>query len=368
MFPTFYRHCTAEYLKQHFLVTGVLATIVVLVDFSALSNRTALVADTTVLHALIVAAARLPFFLGEITFLTSFIAGLLTFSALTTSQEALILRATGTSGWRFVGLIGATAGATSLLFAVAGSGLVAWSTRQAVSIEGERFGRISEISIFSAKTPNSWASKEILWEGEPTLVSVQIDKFNANTDSFSDVRIDFKDSSDLYTRWIKASQGRVVDGGLLLKDVTSIHFGESPTELEELFLAVPLDSPLLGATSIAPNSLGILGLFDHIQLSAQAGLAAVNFRLRLMQLLALPFLAFGAVLLSSFFALRSPRHGNRGLWMVGGFVLAGNLFFTHNMSLAFGTLSLMHAYLVVWILPTIMILSGILLLSFLEDG
>ena len=369
-------HIAFEFVKQMLLAMAVLVLLAVLVHVaqqSAELSRT----DATFIDVLGVVFLRLPFLVTEITFLYMFIGGLMALGKLTTSTEATVIKSVGYSGWRVIFVSALTAAMIGALIGPLLSPLAASAMRQSVEWEQRAFGKVSIIGIYSKAPSVNWAQMHTQIDGAPAIVSFKPGNVHHQENRMTNVRVNIFDpslsrratiDSQAYQRWMHAESAQVDGDVTHFYDVTLAQPNKRPTFADQVTLPIAPDLAAYQRGGPAPSTLGLYDLILNQGALEAAGVRTPIHVLRTQQLLSMPLLSFGAVLFSSIFAMRSVRHGRRGLWVTLGYISGANLFFLNDLTKALGTQSVLQAQLTIWILPIALTLISLWLLSYLEDS
>ena len=133
-----------------------------------------------------------------------------------------------------------------------------------------------------------------------------------------------------YQQWMHAESAQVDGDVTHFYDVTLAQPNRRPTFVDQVTLPIAPDLAAYQRGGPAPNTLGLYDLILNQGALEAAGVRTPIHVLRTQQLLSMPLLSFGAVLLAAIFAMRSVRHGRRGLWVTLGYVTGANLFFLND--------------------------------------
>jgi lipopolysaccharide export system permease protein len=118
----------------------------------------------------------------------------------------------------------------------------------------------------------------------------------------------------------------------------------------------------------SPQSMSFWTLPTAIARIEEAGFSAVNYRLRLQQLLAAPMLFAAMSLLAAAFSLKLARLGG-----LAGLALAGvgsgfGVFFVDQLSVSLARAEVVPPFAAAWLPPILALLSAFTLLFYTEDG
>jgi len=176
------------------------------------------------------------------------------------------------------------------------------------------------------------------------------------------------DGAPAFARRIEAAQARLTKGLWRLTNAREVTPGGRAVVYPALSIPSNLDDRTALERFASPQSISFWTLPTAIARIEEAGFSAVNYRLRLQQLLAAPVMFAAMSILAAAFSLKLTRLGGlAGLALVGvgcGFAV----FFTDQLSASLARAEMAPPFVAAWTSPILALLSAFTLLFYTEDG
>ena len=287
------------------------------------------------------------------------------FVALNRSSELTAMRAAGVSAWRFI----APAGVAAFLVGV----LAVTAVNPMASILNAEFETIRSrlLESYLDDAPKDiWlrqgddrtqmvihAQTRALEDGKAVLKGVSLFVYQKNAQGIPEFR-----------RRLEAREARLLPGFWRLTDVREASPGAGAMRTESLSLPSTLDPKGAVERFATPDEIVFWRLPAAIAQTEQAGFGAGAYRLRLQQLLATPLLLAAMAVMAAAFSLRLVRLGGMALVAGSGVALGFVFYFLNAFSGALAKAGLTSAFAAAWAPPVVVMLCGVTLLCYTEDG
>jgi lipopolysaccharide export system permease protein len=171
-----------------------------------------------------------------------------------------------------------------------------------------------------------------------------------------------------FTRRIEAGEALLIPGYWVLANVSEARPGSETLKSETLRLPTSLDEGSAVQKRAPPGAVGFWDLPAAARAATTDGYPAAGYRLHLQQLLATPLLLAAMTLLAATCSLRLFRLGDLALLAGSGVALGFAFFFFNQICGALGLTDVIPVELAAWCPPTLVLLSGLTLLFYTEDG
>jgi lipopolysaccharide export system permease protein len=339
---------------------GVFA-LVLLIDFTEFSSRTAGLPGFTIELALAVSALRVPMIMQQTVPFVGLLAAIATLVSLNRKYELVIARSAGISAWQFL----APCCAGALLFGVLTVGLLnplaAYAYSRSELLETQfRSGKSNAVSAFAAP----WLRQKTD-EGD-TIIGARavLDKGLELADV---VFFSLNEQGDIVERR-DAARAYLRDGYWELHKVTRLREGNQLPPLETDRIATNLRPEFVQERLARPETIPFYELPAQIEVARSFGLRANSFATQFHSLLALPFLLVAMTLIAATVSMRFARMGQSATMILGG-VLAGFLLYVVSVLVkAFGNAGFVPPFIVAWIPVVVAMFFGVTFLLYKEDG
>jgi lipopolysaccharide export system permease protein len=342
---------------------GVLATVIVLIDFVTIARDLGARADLapftvfglTLMKSPSVVLLLLPF---------AFLFGVLgAFVNLNRRSELIAMRAAGVSAWRFIFPAAGAAFAIGVLTILALNPLASWLN-----------AKYEQESARIAFGFNPTAPSEV-WlrqgDGRTQVVIHALSRLPPG-DRLKDVAL-FVYTADArgrleFSRRIEAREAVLHRGYWQLFGAREAAAGEQAVQYDTLSIPSSLNPRTAFEKFAAPTSVPFWSLPTVIRRIESAGFSATSYRLRFEQLMATPLLFAAMSILGAAFSLRLMRLGGLALLASSGVALGFLFFFFNQLCSALGKADVIPPFLAAWIPPLLALLSAFTLLCYTEDG
>lgn len=344
---------------------AVISAVILLIDFVDVSRTLAGRADAGFVHLLWLTALKSP---ASILILLPFgflFGSMAAFVGLNRRSELIAMRAAGVSAWRFILPAAAAAFITGAVAVAALNPLTAMLT---VKFEQDRAAILDDVS--SASPKETW-----LRQGDATsqvviraLAHDQVDGVvRLRNVSMFMYRTGANGSLE-FSRRLEAEEARLMPGYWKLSGVREATPGAGSVRSDSLTIPSTLDDQAALERFTTPEAIAFWRLPATIKGTRQAGFSALTYEIRLNQLLATPILYAAMSILAAAFSLRLMRLGRLAVLAASGVAIGFGFFFFNQFCLALGKAEIIPVLAAAWAPPVLALLSGLLLLSFTEDG
>jgi lipopolysaccharide export system permease protein len=171
-----------------------------------------------------------------------------------------------------------------------------------------------------------------------------------------------------FARRIEAGQARLMKGYWLLTDVHEATPGAKARPMRTLTIPSSLDDRTALEHYASPQSMSFWTLPRAVARIEEAGFSAVNYRLRLQQLLAGPVLFTAMALLAAAFSLKLARLGGLAGLAAAGVACGFAVFFFDQLCASLAKADVVPPFAAAWTPPILALLSAFTLLFYTEDG
>lgn len=341
---------------------GVVASVIVLVDFVELSRTLGARVDLGFLELLSLTMMRVPavlMLLAPFVFLFGIMGA---YVALNRRSELVAMRAAGVSAWRF---ILPAAGAATLI------GLVAITVLNPIASDlNARFEESQSSLIDSGHGREIWLRQG--GNGRQIVIHAKThdtahDRVRLTGVSLFVQSVGLSGNLD-FSRRIEAAQALLLPGSWRLTDVNEAMPGAELIHSEQLSIPSTLDSRTAMERFASPGAVAFWDLPATIREADLAGYSAAAYRMRLQQLLATPLMFSAMTILAAAFSLRLTRLGNLARLAGLGVGLGFAVYFLGQFCAAMGKAEVIPPFVAGWAPPLLALLSGVTLLCYTEDG
>ncbi len=177
-----------------------------------------------------------------------------------------------------------------------------------------------------------------------------------------------QDGALKFSRRIEAGQARLMKGYWLLTDAHEAIPGAKALPMRTLTIRSNLDDRTALERYASPQSMSFWTLPKAVARIEEAGFSAVNYRLRLQQLIAAPVLFAAMAILAAAFSLKLTRLGGlaglAGMGVACGFAV----FFFDQLCASLARADVVPPFAAAWTPPILALLSAFTLLFYTEDG
>ncbi len=318
--------------------------------------------DVALGMAVEMALLKLPFLGQELLPFSLLFAAMGTFWRLNRTHELVVTRAAGISVWQFllpILAVGLTIGVVA----------VAAFNPLAASLLG-RYERLEAIHIEN-KTSSLAVAQSGLWLRQADRIGQSvIHARRASEDSMQlvDVIVFRFTDEDRFVERIDADRAELREGHWLLSQAWLSRPGKQSRFAERIEVETGLTREKILDSFAPPETVSFWSLPSFITLLEEAGFSALQHKLQLHRLLAVPLLFAAMILLAATFSLRPQRRGRVGLLVLGGVITGFLLYFVSNFVFALGLSAKIPVVLAAWTPAAVSMMIGVATLFHLEDG
>ena len=342
---------------------ALLSAVVVLIDFVDLSRTLGGRADVSFLTEFGLTLLKSPSVILQLAPFVFLFGVLGAFVDLNRNSELVAVRAVGVSAWRFI------LPAAGAAFAL---GLVTLAVLNPLAaVMNSAFE-----SVRAAVSPQDGARARTIWlrQGD---AHTQVIIGAASRTGVGGVAL--KDASlFIYTldergalefsRRIEAQKARLMKGYWLLTDARDATPVGKATRYASLSIPSNLDDRTALERYASPQSMSFWTLPGAITRIEEAGFSAVNYRLRLQQLMAAPLLFAAMSILAAAFSLRLTRLGGLAALAGTGVATGFAFFFFNQLCASLAQAEVVPPFAAAWTPPILALLSAFTLIFYTEDG
>jgi len=335
--------------------------LVLLVDFTEFSSRTAGLPGFSFASAFAVSAFRVPMVMLQTVPFVALFAAMATLVSLNRKYELVIARSAGISAWQFLRpaclgafLFGVLA--VTVLNPIAARGF----SHSEVLETNLRSGKSNEVSAFSAP----WIRQRT--ENSDTIIGARA-ILNEGLELADAVFISFDPQGNIVERR-DAARAFLRDGYWELRDVRRFEDGSQIETIAEDRVPTNLRAEFVQERLARPETIPFFDLPEKIEIARDFGLRANAFAMQFHSLLALPVLLVAMTLIAATVSMRFARMGQSATMILGG-VLAGFLLYVVTVLVkAFGNAGFVPPYVAAWLPVVVALFFGVTFLLYKEDG
>jgi len=343
---------------------GVIAFVIMLIDFVELSRTVGVRArEASVFGMLTLTFLQSPSVILQLLPFAFLFGVMGAFVNLNRRSELIAMRAAGVSAWRFIlpaALAAAAIGAVTVvaLNPVAAGMKAEFQRREAGLMEGYLPGASTGVWMRQGDGQTQVIIRAGAREG-PGLVLKDVTLFFFEVDAEGGLH---------FTRRLDAAEARLRRGAFELTGVQAA----TPGAVALRFGTVTVPSPLTEDTAIerfaSPQAIPFWSLPATIRETEQAGFSSTAYRLQFYQLIATPLMFAGMSILAAAFSLRLLRLGGLAVLAGSGVILGFVFFFFSQLSASLGRAGVVTPLIAAWTPPVLILLAGVTLLFYTEDG
>jgi lipopolysaccharide export system permease protein len=339
-----------------------LVAIILLFDTLELIRRTSGREGATIGIVISMALFKTPHMIEKAIPFAILFGAMFLFWRLNRSNEIVVVRSAGVSGWQFLApvvvlaiLIGAVT--VAVFNPLSSAMLLRYEQLEAKYIRG--------------KSSLAAVSDEGIWLRQATDQGHYI--IHANKVSPHEMRLDeviifLMQNQDSFVGRIDAPVARLKNGYWLLENVQITGPDQTPRKLDRHRIDTDLTPENIHDSFAPPETLSFWDLPHFISVLEAAGFSGLRHQLYWHTQLALPLLLSGMVLLAATFSLRQIRRGGTEILIVGGIATGFLLYFLSDVVSALGISARIPVVLAAWSPAVIACLLGAAMTFHLEDG
>ena len=171
-----------------------------------------------------------------------------------------------------------------------------------------------------------------------------------------------------FSHRIEAAQARLMHGYWRLTDAREAAPGGRAVSYRTMDLPSNLDDRTALERYASPQSISFWTLPKAVARIEEAGFSAVNYKLRLQQLLAAPVLFMAMAVLAAAFSLKLTRLGGLAVVAGAGVACGFGVFFFNQLCDSLAKAEVVPPFAAAWAPPILALLSACTLLFYTEDG
>lgn len=352
----FFRHLVITF----WFFAGIFA-LILLIDFTQLSQRITDIPGVTVLDALGISLMRVPMIVLQTVPFIGLFAAMATLVALNRKYELVVARAAGISAWQF--LLPLCVGA--LLFGIAAVAILnpiaAYGLSSADRLESQiRSGSSNEVSAFDAP----WLKQR---SGDVDTVIGARAVLDQGMELVDAVFFTLGPDGDIVER-LDARRAFLRSGHWELQDVRRFHDGQGTDSLGRAEVPTNLTPEFVQERLALPETIPFYELPRKIAAAHSFGLKAYPFAMQFHSLMALPLLLVAMTLIAATVSMRFVRMGQSATMILGGVVAGFLLYVVTVLVKAFGNAGIVPTYVAAALPVVVAMFFGVTFLLYKEDG
>src|SRR3989338_5408799 len=361
------KNLTSLYIAKNFLIKFLqIATAFSLLIFfinllDALDKIKA--ANSPFYTAILMAFLQIPDFLNDIAPSLILIAAIACFFSLSSKSEISIIRMSGFSLWQIIRPAALSAFVIGVLWIVAFGPLSILMTKKFHSLEAKYVK--NEMREIVALQKGIWLKQSNVDNPNEELI-IQAKKVYKENLEMADVSIWFFNSKNEFYKKLDAKKMLMMDGYLLLKNVT-INEGETLNKsLESVTIPTNMKADFV-MQKIVNNfqNVKLFSVFELPKLISElrlSGLSQTKFKVYFHSLLAKPILFAAMTMIACYFGLNHIRNQNSILMIFFGIIIGLILYIISSIVSALGSSGLISIFASTWVIATICLAIGTLLI------
>lgn len=358
---TLWRYLFRRYLAYFAWLFLAVFSLILLIDFTTLVDRTSQIPNFSAWLALLLALTRSPQFAGQALPFVALFSAIGVLLSLNRNYELVIARSVGVSAWQFLAPICAAA----LLI-----GVFSLAVLNPVSTYLLSKGQDMEFLLFNGRAaPSSQSRTPWLRQssegGEIIIGAMAIAADGRQLGSPTFYR---RDGNRRIVERIDAARATLGDGYWQLTDAVRYVPGETPERLETMRIDSNLDPAVVEESLADPEAVSFWQLPSKISLARELGLRPSEFAMQFHLLLAQPALFAAMVLIAATVTLRFVRFGQAGSMILGGVLCGFMLYVVTVLVKAFGSSGLVPPVIAAWFPVVVAAFFGTTVLLHKEDG
>jgi lipopolysaccharide export system permease protein len=351
-----------QFLARVFLIVLGLVAIILLFDTLELIRRTSGNKDASIGIVISMALFKTPRMIEKTIPFAVLFGAMFLFWRLNRSNEIVVVRSAGVSGWQFLTPI------IALAIVIGAVSVTVFNPLSAAMLL--RYEQL-EAKFIRGKSSLAAVSDEGIWLRQATDTGHYIlhaSNISPNEVRLNDVVIFLMQGKDRFVGRIDAPIARLKKGYWLLEKARVTGPDQPPRQLDRYRVDTDLTPENIQDSFAPPETMSFWDLPKFIAVLEAAGFSGLRHQLYWNSQLALPLLLTGMVLLAATFSLRQTRRGGTGLLLIGGIVSGFLLYFLSDVVSALGISARIPVILAAWSPAVVSCLLGAAMTFHLEDG
>ncbi|MCF6220682.1 MAG: LPS export ABC transporter permease LptG [Robiginitomaculum sp.] len=363
---TLNRYIAGRVLMSILVAFLVITGIIMLVDFVETSRDLGSDTDAGMIAVLYITFLNMPMLVEQtIPFVVLF--GVMgAFFGLNKRSELIVLRASGLSAWRFLKPAIIVTALLGAIWAMAFNPLASLSQAKYKDVVHK---------ITSGDQPTQTIEKSIwLREGNDDGYVV-IHALSANIEEHVLFNVTFytfdknPDGNAVFSTRFDAARAELSKNGYWeLSTVTENEDGKAPRNFETISRNTSINWETLRTRSQTGKSPPFWQINAEIKKAKSAGFDTTRLVMHLNKLLALPLTLVAMAVIAAGASLNMSREGGTLRLLIAGGALGFGVYFVDNLMGAFGETGTLPPVVAAWSVPLLVLSSGLVFLSWIEDG
>jgi lipopolysaccharide export system permease protein len=309
------------------------------------------------------AAYRAPTFAEQAMPFAILLGTMATLLALSRRNELVIARAAGLSAWQFL----APACLVAFLFGTVAvtiyNPLATYLREEQARIEAETFGA-SKSLIARSSSGGVWLRQEGV-DGQTVMHATRGRQKGVILDN---VTVQVFNAEGQFVERVQAKTAELHDDHWELKEAWTLSEEGEPQYFGNYLISTFLTRTQIQESIADPESISFWDLPSFIDHARRAGLSTTPYQLQFQQLISRPFILAAMVLIAAVVSMRPFRFGSIGRMVVLG-VAAGFLFFVFTKIMSsLGAADMLSPAAATWLPVIVVMLAGLTILLYQEDG
>lgn len=357
------RYISRRFFNAVISVYAACAVLIFLIDFVELLRRAGSKQDIGAGVLMLMALYRMPAFTEQALPFAVLLGSMTAFLGLSRRNELVIARAAGMSVWQFMLPAVAVALLIGLIAVSVFNPLSAFLREEELRLETDYFGN-TDSSIVRSQSSGAWLRQESV-DGQ-SVIHAKRSRLQGLV--LDDVTVFAFDRQGAFVERVHARTAKLVDDNWKLDKAWIMSTNAEPQFYETYLVSTYLTQTQIQESFGEPENISFWALPSFIDHAERAGLSATPYRLQFHLLLSRPFLLAAMVVIAATVSLRLFRFGNIGRLVAGG-VAAGFAFFLMTQMMGdLGAYGLLAPAAAAWIPVIVVVLAGLTILLYQEDG
>jgi lipopolysaccharide export system permease protein len=353
----FYFH----FLKAITLLLAGIFTLILIIDFTLLVERTSGFESFSVRNAFLLSLYRAPGFVEQTLPFAALFTAIATLVSLNRKYELVVVRSVGISAWQFMAPICAAAATVGVIAVVLFNPLATAGFSQAQLLE----------TLLFQQNQSPTSDTIVPWLRQRSGDTEMIIGANATADgglTMSGVTMVFFEANGSVRERVEADTARLEDGFWVADNATRFQAGTPPEPIGDFRVATNLRPEFVQERLTDPESVSIWQLPEKIEIARSLGYSAAQFSTQFQILMARPALLVAMAVIAATVSLQFVRFGQAGTVIMGGILAGFVLYVVTILVRTFGASGAVPPVVAAW-LPVLVALSlGVTVLLHKEDG